>query len=164
MLGVLSGLKVWGPCGAAWYVHPFLSFWSKQVCLEHLAYFNCLLPELGLDGASLNVCIVPPYQLYTFSRWGSPVCMHCCTLLVLHPLHAGELCMHTAQWMHTTAPCRIHWISLRWRGPMCVPCQPTVPVGSSFLVGCLGTRYSSLAGWPEKLDRAYTHYPRAGEM
>lgn len=71
--------------------------------------------------------------------------------------------MHVAQWMHTTAPCCIHWISLGGGAP-CVCCASLLFLLDLVLVGCLGTRYSGLAGWPENLDRAYIHYPCAGEM
>lgn len=58
-LGVLSGLKVWGLVCAHFLVLLVRAGLPRALGMP--CYFNCLLPELGLDGASLSVCIVLPY-------------------------------------------------------------------------------------------------------
>lgn len=67
--------------------------------------FNYLLPELGLGNAALSACIVRPFYFYTFSGWGSPVCVHCHTLLLLHLLWVGQPHICTV-WLHRAFACR----------------------------------------------------------
>lgn len=69
--------------------------------------FNCLLSERDLGSAALPSCISVLSYIYASSDRGNLACMHSCTLLVLHSIQAGQLCMWVPRsWASSTLSSR----------------------------------------------------------